>query len=215
MSKRHGAVSSVLGVGVALLLAMGASGCTGSGQKAQASTEPSQAKGTKANLQTIAPLPGAEWTLPAGDYAHTRFSTLDQLKPSNVGKLKVVTTMTTGIPQGHEGGPLVVGHTMYVVTPFPNNLIAIDLTKPSGALKWLFEPHPDPRAVGIACCDVVNRGASYADGKIVYNLLDAHTVAVDAVTGKEVWRTRVGNIDIGETTTIAALVVKNKVLVGS
>ena len=75
---------------------------------------------------------------------------------------------------------------MYVVTPFPNNLIAVDLTKPGGAVKWIYEPHPDPRAVGIACCDVVNRGASYADGKIIYSLLDATVVAVDAETGKEV-----------------------------
>src|SRR3569623_3461260 len=104
---------------------------------------------------------------------------------------------------------------MYVVTPFPNNLIAIDLHKPSGAIKFIYEPHPDPRSVGIARCDVVNRGASYADGKSIYNLLDAETVAVDANSGAEVWRTRVGNIDIGETTTMAALVVKDKVLVGA
>ena len=72
----------------------------------------------------------------------------------------VVTTFSTGVPHGHEGQPLVFGNTMYVVTPFPNNLIAVDLTKPGGAVKWIYEPHPDPRAVGIACCDVVNRGAS-------------------------------------------------------
>ena len=53
-------------------------------------------------------------------------------------------------------------NTMYVVTPFPNNLIAVDLTKPGGATKWVYEPHPDNRAVGIACCDVVNRDAVYA-----------------------------------------------------
>jgi PQQ-dependent dehydrogenase (methanol/ethanol family) len=129
--------------------------------------------------------------------------------------LKVFTTMSTGIPQGHEGGPLVVGDTMFVATPFPDNLIAVDLTKPGGAMKWLYEPHPDPRAAGIACCDVVNRGASYADGKIVYNTLDAQTIAVDAATGKELWRTRVGNIDVGETVTMAPLIVKDKVIVGN
>ena len=128
----------------------------------------------------IAPVAGNEWTLPAGDYANTRFSSLAQITTANVANLKVMTTLSTGIPHGHEGNPLVVDNTMYVVTPFPNNLIAVDLTKPGGALKWIYEPHPDPRSVGIACCDVVNRGASYADGKIIYNLLDAHTVAVDA-----------------------------------
>jgi PQQ-dependent dehydrogenase (methanol/ethanol family) len=172
-------------------------------------------QGAKANVRLIAPLASGEWRIPAGDYAHTRFSPLAQIDTSNAGDLKVVTTLQTGVPRGHEGGPLVVGNTLYAVTPFPNNLIAVDLTKPGGQLKFLYEPHPDPRAVGIACCDLVNRGASYGDGKIVYNLLDATTVAVDAQTGKEVWRTRVGNIDIGETTTMAALVVKDKVLVGS
>jgi lanthanide-dependent methanol dehydrogenase len=69
--------------------------------------------------------------------------------------------------------------------------------------------------VGIACCDVVNRGASFADGKIVYNLLDGHTVAVDAATGRQLWKTRMGDLKRGETITMAPIVVKNKVLVGS
>jgi PQQ-dependent dehydrogenase (methanol/ethanol family) len=172
-------------------------------------------EGAKPNVRLIAPVPSGDWRLPAGDYAHVRFSPLAQINAGNAGNLKVITTLATGVAKGHEGGPLVVGDTMYVVTPFPNNLIAIDLRRPGGQLKFLYEPHPDPRSVGIACCDVVNRGATYADGKIVYNLLDDETVAVDAETGKQIWRTRTGNMDRGETTTMAALVVKDKVLVGS
>src|SRR3569833_2005158 len=171
--------------------------------------------GSKPNVHLVSPLPNGEWRLPSGDYANTRFSPLNQINATNAQNLHVLTTASTGVPHGHEGGPLVVNIVMYVVPPFPNNLIAIDLHKPSGAIKFIYQPHPAPRAVGIACCDVVNRGASYADGKIIYNLLDAETVAVDANSGAEVWRTRVGNIDIGETTTMAALVVKDKVLVGS
>jgi lanthanide-dependent methanol dehydrogenase len=166
-------------------------------------------------IHLVSPLPNGDWRLPAGDYANTRFSPLKQLTPNNVSNLHVVTTVSTGVARGHEGQPLVVNDTMYIVTPYPNNLIAIDLTKPSGAVKFVYQPHPDPRAQGIACCDVVNRGASYADGKIVYNLLDATTVAVDANTGQEIWRTRVGDIDVGETTTMAALIVKDKVIVGN
>jgi PQQ-dependent dehydrogenase (methanol/ethanol family) len=104
---------------------------------------------------------------------------------------------------------------MYVVTPFPNDLIAVDLTSPNAPIRWRYAPHPNPQAAGVACCDWVNRGASYADGKIIYNLLDAETVAVDAKTGKEVWRTRVGDLYTGETITMAPLVVKNKVIVGN
>jgi len=111
---------------------------------------------------------------------------------------RVVTTRSTGIPHGHEGQPLVVDETMYVVTPFPNNLLEIDLTRPDGALKVVCEPHPDRRAVGIARCDVVTRSAQFADRKIVYSLLDATVVAVDANDGHEVWRTKVGDIDLDD-----------------
>lgn len=192
-----------------------ACGCTAR-QNMNANAEaPANVPGALPGIRMINPLPAGEWRLPAGDYANTRFSTLDQVNIGNAKNLKVITTFSTGIPHGHEGQPLIVNNTMYVVTPYPNNLVAVDLTKPGGALKWTYAPNPNPRAVGIACCDVVNRGASFADGKIVYNTLDAHTVAVDAATGKEVWKTQVGDINYGETTTMAPLVVKNKVLVGN
>jgi PQQ-dependent dehydrogenase (methanol/ethanol family) len=174
-----------------------------------------EAPGTRPGLRTIAPFPTGEWHLPTGDLANTRFSPLDQLDTTNVGQLKVTMTLSTGIPRGHEGSPLVVGDTMYIVTPFPNNLIAVDLTQPGGVVKWTYEPAPDRRSMGIACCDVVNRGGSYADGKIIYNTLDAHTVAVNAETGEEVWRTKMGDINVGETITMAAFVVKDKVIVGN
>ncbi len=198
----------------ALMVAAGLAGC------AKRSAPPVDAHvrdvpGAPPTTQLVDALPRGEWRMPAGDYGNLRYSPLDIVTTSNVQQLHVVTTFSTGVPHGHEGQPLVVGHMMYVVTPFPNNLIAVDLTKPGGAIAWIFEPHADSRAVGIACCDIVNRGAVFADGKIIYSLLDAHTVAVDAQTGKEVWRTTVGNIDIGETITGAPLVVHDKVLVGT
>jgi len=171
--------------------------------------------GVPSSTHLVAELPGGEWRMPAGDYANLRYSTLDSITAANVKDLHVVTTFSTGVPRGHEGQPLVVNNTMYVVTPFPNNLLALDLSVPGGSLKWTYQPYPERRAVGIACCDVVNRGAAYADGRIVYSLLDAHVVAVDAATGKELWRTRVGNTDIGETFTAAPMIVKDKVLVGN
>src|SRR4051794_3626047 len=108
--------------------------------------------GTHPGVRLVSPLRNAEWRLPSGDYANTRFSPLDQLRPNNVSNLRVVPPVSTGSAHGHEGGPLVVGHPMYIVTPFPNTLIAVDLSKPSGAVNFIYEPHPDPRAVGIACC---------------------------------------------------------------
>jgi len=201
---------------ITALLALLAPAC---GDKPAASPGPGAPQGTPPGsppgMRLIAELPNGTWPMPAGDYANLRYSPLSLINSSNVQNLRAITTMSTGIPQGHEGQPLVIDNTMYVVTPFPNNLIAVDLTKPGGAVKWIFEPHPDQRAVGIACCDVVNRGAAFANGKIIYSLLDANVVAVDAATGKQAWRTKVGNIDIGETFTAPPLIVKNKVIVGN
>jgi glucose dehydrogenase len=103
---------------------------------------------------------------------------------------------------------------MYVITPFPNILYALDLSK-GGAQKWKYEPNPESASQGVACCDVVNRGATYANGRVFINTLDGQTCAVDAATGKEIWKAKVGNINIGESVTMAPLVVNNKVLVGN
>jgi len=159
--------------------------------------------------------PAGQWRLPALDYANSRYSELNQINTSNVSRLRQITVISTGIPRGHEGQPLIVDNTMYVVLPYPNDLLAIDLTKPAGALKWKYMPNPDPQSVGVACCDVVNRGASYADGKIVFAALDAIVHAVDANTGRLVWKTKVGEISRGETLTMAPLIVKDKVIVGN
>ncbi|MFC6488996.1 methanol/ethanol family PQQ-dependent dehydrogenase [Nitratireductor sp. GCM10026969] len=154
-----------------------------------------------------------QWVMPAKNYASTRFSGLDQIDAENVQDLQVAWTFSTGLVRGHEAAPLVVGDTMYIVTPWPNILYALDLA--DGSVKWSYEPKPDRAAQGVACCDVVNRGAAYLDGKIFYNTLDNHTVAVDAETGEEVWKTKLGDINRGETMTMAPLVVKDKVLVGN
>ena len=156
----------------------------------------------------------AEWTMPGRDYAGTRYSGLAQLNPANVARLKPVWNFSTGVLRGHEGQPLVVNHTMYVVTPYPNVLYAFDLTQPDYPLKWKYRPMVDANALGIACCDAINRGAFYADGKIVYNLLDGHTVAVDAATGRELWNVPVGELSEGETMPMAPLVVRDRVIVG-
>ncbi|HEY0995429.1 MAG TPA: methanol/ethanol family PQQ-dependent dehydrogenase [Gemmatimonadaceae bacterium] len=162
-----------------------------------------------------APQADGEWVMPGRDYANSRYSPLTEINASNVQHLKVATTMSTGLTNGFEGQPLVVGSTMYVNTPFPNFLISVDLTKPGGAVNWIYQPHPDPASVGIACCDIVNRGAVLADGKIIYNTLDAHTVAVDATSGHQLWKTNVGDIEVGETITMAPIVAEGVVLVGN
>jgi glucose dehydrogenase len=157
----------------------------------------------------------SQWARPGKDFASTRFSRLNQITAENIKQLKLAWSLSTGTDRGQEAAPLVVGTTMYIVTLYPNIVYALDLSKPGASVKWKYEPKPAAAAQGVACCDVVNRGAAYADGKIVFNALDVHTIALDAATGKEIWKTKLGEINKGETMTMAPLIVKNKVLVGN
>jgi PQQ-dependent dehydrogenase (methanol/ethanol family) len=157
---------------------------------------------------------GAEWPQAPGNVQSTRYSTLNQITVSNVGNLKLAWSFSTGTLRGHEAAPVIVNNTMYIVTPYPNYLYALDLTK-GGALKWMYKPRPAAAAQGVACCDVVNRGVAYVDGKIIMNTLDAHTIALNADTGEELWRVQLGDINNGETVTMAPFVAKNLVFVGN
>lgn len=155
------------------------------------------------------------WTMPGHDYASTRYSPLDQLNASNVGKLSLAWTFSTGVLRGHEAAPIVADDTMYVITPYPNLVYALDLTKPGAPMKWKFSPKPSASSQGVACCDVVNRGLVYSNGRLYFNVLDNQTIALDAKSGAEIWRARLGDIGVGETMTMSPLVVKDKVYVGN
>ncbi|WP_061029657.1 lanthanide-dependent methanol dehydrogenase XoxF5 [Bradyrhizobium sp. CCH5-F6] len=154
-----------------------------------------------------------DWVMPAGDYANTRYSKLNQINAQNVGKLQVAWTFSTGVLRGHEGGPLIIGNMMYVHTPFPNKVYAMDLSQ-ENKIVWKYEPKQDPNVIPVMCCDTVNRGLAYGDGKIILHQADTNLVALDAKTGQVAWSTTNGNPAKGETGTSAALVVKDKVLVG-
>ncbi|MCA1469860.1 methanol/ethanol family PQQ-dependent dehydrogenase [Bradyrhizobium sp. IC3195] len=154
-----------------------------------------------------------DWVMPAGDYANTRYSKLNQINAQNVGKLQVAWTFSTGVLRGHEGGPLIIGNMMYVHTPFPNKVYAIDLSQ-ENKIVWKYEPKQDPNVIPVMCCDTVNRGLSYGDGKIILHQADTNLVALDAKTGQVAWSATNGNPAKGETGTSSALVVKDKVLVG-
>src|SRR5215208_5900518 len=156
-----------------------------------------------------------QWTMPAKNYASTRFSGLDDINTSNVANLKLAWSFSTGVLRGHEAAPIVANKTMYIITPYPNIVYALDLTRVGGPVKWKYESNPTSSAQGVACCDVVNRGVVYSEGKIFFNTLDNNTIALDAATGTEIWKTRVGDINLGESMTMAPLVVKGKVLVGN
>ena len=150
-----------------------------------------------------------QWTQAAHDHANTRYSPLAEITSSNVGRLKEAFSFDTGVDRGQEAAPLVAGDTMVVVTPYPNIVYALDLAQPGAHVKWQFEPKPLAESQGIACCDVVNRGAAIANGRVFFNTLDNQTIALDLATGRELWRARLGEIRKGETMSMAPLVVRD------
>jgi PQQ-dependent dehydrogenase (methanol/ethanol family) len=152
------------------------------------------------------------WAMQAGGMANQRYSELKQINKDNAKNLQVAWTFSTGVLRGHEGGPLVVGDTMYVHSPFPNQVYALNLEDQS--IRWKYEPKQDPSVIAVMCCDTVSRGVAYSNGKIFLQQADTTLVALDAKTGKELWKVVTGNPKAGETATNAPHVFKDKVITG-
>src|SRR5579872_942558 len=150
-----------------------------------------------------------QWAMPTKDFANTRYSELKQINAENVHKLAPAWTFSTGVLRGHEGAPLVIGDVMYLAAPFPNTVFALDLNN-QGRILWKYEPRQDPTVIPVMCCDTVNRGVAYGDGKVFLHQADNTLVALDAKTGNEVWKAMVDDAKKGATGTSAPLVVKDK-----
>jgi PQQ-dependent dehydrogenase (methanol/ethanol family) len=152
------------------------------------------------------------WAMQAGNFANQRYSELKQINKDNAKDLQVAWTFSTGVLRGHEGGPIVVGDTMYIHTPFPNKVFAISLEDQQ--IKWKYEPKQDPTVIPVMCCDTVNRGVAIAEGKVFLQQADTNLVALDAKTGKEIWKVKNGDPKVGETNTNTPHIFKNKVITG-
>lgn len=211
-------------LGLALLTACDRSTSTGRADAPRPRSETESraiAAGRAVAPAAASPEDDGQWTMPTKDYANTRFSGLTQINKSNVGRLQPALIFTSGTTQGQESAPIVVGDTLYLVTPFPNTLYAIDLrkaadpTSPGPTVKWKVNAMANSSSQGQACCDGVNRGPTYADGTVYFNSLDSYTLAVDARTGALKWKTRVWDYTKGETMTMAPFVVGAKVIVGN
>ena len=153
------------------------------------------------------------WALNGRSYDNTRFSPLDQINTGNVGKLRLAYAFQLGSLRSNESTPLVIGDTLYVSTSWgPKYVYALDAA--TGAQKWKYEPEIPDDVLQFACCDVNNRGVTYADGKIFVGRLDGFLAALDAKTGKELWSTQVVDYKQGSVITSPPLVVKNLVITG-
>ena len=164
------------------------------------------------NLQKDA----GQWVMPGKTYDGLRYSPLGQINTANVKRLQVAWTFALGVQQdGVEGEPLVIGDTMYIMAPYPNQVYALDLRKGrEGVIKWLYEPKVNDKAIPVTCCGLMSRGWSYADGKIIIATLDGQLIALDAKTGKEVWKVQNGDLDKAEVTTTPAIIAGNTVIIG-
>lgn len=166
------------------------------------------------------------WAYPGGNYWNWRYSGLSQINNKNASNLEAAWTFSTGRLQGHEGGPLVLPpsatglphDTLYIHSSFPNDVFAIDLD--TLRIVWAYEPQQNEQeTVPVMCCDIVNRGLGYADGKIFLQQADTTLKALNAKTGKLVWKAENGR-DIGygpkagDTNTNAPQPIKDKVFTG-
>jgi PQQ-dependent dehydrogenase (methanol/ethanol family) len=181
-------------------------------QAEQAAPADAATQTAQGDLQTLIDDP-TQWVIQTGDYANTRFSELDQINKENVGDLQVAWTFSTGVLRGHEGAPLVVGDMMYLSTPFPNTVYALDLAN-EGRIAWRYDPQQDPNVIAVMCCDTVNRGVAYANNTIFLHQADTTVVALDAMTGEVKWSVKNGDAAAGQTNTATVMPVKDMIMVG-
>src|SRR5213595_2200703 len=165
--------------------------------------------------QSLDSPPAGQWWSTGRTYDLQRYSPLAQISRANVKNLKASWSFSTGVLSGHEGNPLVINNVMYVHSAFPNAVAALDLTKPGAPMIWRTVPAQPPEAKPIACCDLVNRGLAYhPSGKLFIELLAGDLLALDAKTGKQIWRVPNADYKTGSTMTNAPIVIKDIVIAG-
>jgi alcohol dehydrogenase (cytochrome c) len=158
------------------------------------------------------------WLTYYGAYDGQRYSPLDQINKENVNQLRPAWAFQCGSVGLHSGkstysfeaSPIVVDGVMYV-SGWDGWIWALDAR--TGDQLWQYR-HAIPYDVSL-CCGNVNRGVAVADGLVFATTLNAHVIALDCATGKKVWDQTYGDVRAGESATVAPLVVKDMVIVGS
>ena len=155
----------------------------------------------------------SNWAMYGRTYDNERFSPLKQISDQNVGQLKLVYAFQLGALRSNEATPLVIGDTMYIPSSSgPKSVYALDAR--TGTIKWQYQPDLPEDFEPFVCCDLDSRGVSYADGKILFGTLDGHLVALDAASGRELWKAQVVDYKQGSVVTSPPLIVKNLAIVG-
>ena len=150
------------------------------------------------------------WLTYSGSYKSNRHSRLDQITPANVIDLELQWVFQAQSLETFEATPLVVDGIMYVTEP-TNTVVALDAKL--GRIFWIYEYTPSSTAR--PCCGAINRGLAILDNTIFMATVDANLIALDATSGKPLWKTNVGDPEAGYALTMAPLVIKDKVVVGT
>ena len=192
-----------------VLTAFAAIGCRSSSAPAQAATGPAAVN--SARLTAADDEPG-QWMSHGRTYGEQRFSRLDQVNTTSVGKLGLAWFADLDTRRGQEATPLVVDGVLYVSTAW-SKVKAYDAA--TGKPLWAYDPEVPGEWAVHACCDVVNRGVAVWDGKVYVGSFDGRLIALDAATGRKLWE--VNTIDRTKPYTItgAPRVVKGKVIIGN
>lgn len=152
------------------------------------------------------------WLTVGRTYSEQRFSPLDKINKDTVKNLSLAWSLDLDTARGQEATPLVIDGVMYSTSAW-SKVQAIDPT--SGKLLWQFDPKvPQERGV-MVCCDVVNRGAAFWNGRVYVGTIDGRLIALDAKTGTEVWS--VVTVDQSQPYAItgAPRIIKGKVIIGN
>lgn len=153
------------------------------------------------------------WAMYGRTYDNQRFSPLKEINDQNVGGLKLAWAFQVGALRSNEASPIVIDGTLYISSSSgPKSVFALDAK--TGTLKWQFQPDVAADVQPYVCCDVDSRGVSFADGKILFTQLDGYLSALDAQTGKLVWKSKVVDYKDGETNTSPPLIVKKLAIIG-
>ena len=152
----------------------------------------------------------AQWLTYSGGYFSQRYSRLAQVTPANVDDLRLQWVYQAPVSGPWQATPLVVDGVMYL-TQRPNDVVALDAR--TGRVFWVYR-YPTSSSHR-ACCGSNNRGVAVLGDRVFMATLDAHVVAIDATTGTELWDVELADMELAYAFTLAPLVIKDRVIVGT
>jgi PQQ-dependent dehydrogenase (methanol/ethanol family) len=188
-----------------------AAGCSNQGE-APAEGAPVNVSGPADARLINAAVEPHSWLTHGGTYAEQRFAALDQINRANVAGLRLAWSYELDTNRGQEATPLVVDGVMYASTAWSK---VVALNAATGKLLWQFDPKVPPEKAFDGCCDVVNRGVAFYDGKLYVGTLDGRLIALDAGTGRQLWSQQTTDPSQPYTITGAPRIVRGKVVIGN